>query len=264
MPHYYETVVQHLRAKKIHFSENGKQDAVFFSVAGENGHWGIRVQIFEEMERVLIVSSPGVPCPENRRVALSEFLNRINSGLMQGNFDLDMNDGQTRFRTCLECSGQTLSESHLDLFFCLHFTTLDHYFSSLMRVIYGQLSAEEAFLLRHPPEREPQQPHDSFQRRNSSEQTTERRTDMRPTPQRERKEEPTEEELNRELHALLNALEDPDREQLAAYLQEEDDTFSTPGTRRKTSKTRREISGKTEAKKGSGHSPASPDEKRPQ
>ncbi len=96
MPHYYETVVQHLRAKRIHFSENGKQDAVFFSVAGENGHWGIRVQIFEEMERVLIVSSPGVPCSENRRVALCEFLNRINSELMQGNFDLDMNDGQTR------------------------------------------------------------------------------------------------------------------------------------------------------------------------
>ncbi|HPS02985.1 MAG TPA: YbjN domain-containing protein, partial [Candidatus Sumerlaeota bacterium] len=164
---------------------NEEKDSVLFTVAGENGHWTVHVRVLEEMERVLIASSPGVNCPENRRAVLCEFLNRLNWSIMQGNFDMDMNDGKTRFRTCLDCVEQPLTESLLDLFFCLHFTTLDHYFPSLMRVIYGQLSAEETFRLCILPKQDSSPVRLPSQHRRQSEKPMERRSDSQPDAGRE-------------------------------------------------------------------------------
>lgn len=240
MSPYYDTVVQHLRSKKIRFMASEEKDSVLFSVAGENGHWTVRVQVLEEMERVLITSSPGVNCPESRRTTLCEFLNRLNWGIMQGNFDMDMNDGETRFRTCLDCAGQPLTESQLDLFFCLHFTTLDHYFLSLMRVIYGQLSAEEAFRLGTLPEQDSLPVQVTPQRRHSDEKPGERRSDSHPDTGHKERETEEEEGLNRELGSLLEALDETDREELNEYLQKEDNAFSTGKPQRPMGRHRRE------------------------
>jgi hypothetical protein len=239
---------------------NEEKDSVLFSVAGENGHWTVRVQVLEEMERVLIASSPGVNCPESRRATLCEFLNRLNWDIMQGNFDMDMNDGETRFRTCLDCAGQPLTESLLDLFFCLHFTTLDHYFLSLMRVIYGQLSAEEAFRLGTLPEQDSLPVQVTPQRRRSDEKPRERRADSHPDTGRKERETEEEEGLNRELSSLLEALGETDREELSEYLQKENNAFSTGKPQRPTSPHRHE----TKPEKHShGKAPQPPEGKKP-
>ena len=50
---------------------------------------------------VFYVASP-VRVPPERRLAVAEYLTRANYGLVMGNFEMDMNDGEVRFRVSLD------------------------------------------------------------------------------------------------------------------------------------------------------------------
>lgn len=47
--------------------------------------------------------------PEDRRLALAEFLTRANYGLFIGNFEMDWQDGEVRYKTSIDVAGDRLS-----------------------------------------------------------------------------------------------------------------------------------------------------------
>jgi hypothetical protein len=46
--------------------------------------------------------------PEERRMEVSHFLTRANYGLAAGNFELDFDDGEIRYKTAVQVTGETL------------------------------------------------------------------------------------------------------------------------------------------------------------
>lgn len=79
-----------------------------------------------------------IKAPEERRLAVAEYLCRANYGLYHGNFEIDMGDGEVRYKT----TGMTTEEEHFDedviaRILNLGFAMVDRYAPGILSVIYA-------------------------------------------------------------------------------------------------------------------------------
>jgi Putative bacterial sensory transduction regulator len=81
---------------------------------------------------------------ENKRQAVAEFLTRANYGLMIGNFELDFNDGEIRYKTSIDIVGDNLSFALIKNLVYTNVTMMDEYLPGILFVIDGNASPKEA------------------------------------------------------------------------------------------------------------------------
>ena len=110
---------------------------------GDNGKWSCYAQVREAQRQLIFYSIAPINVEENKRLSMAEFITRINYTLSIGNFELDFDDGEIRYRTSL-----SLEESYLDsgLVKQLIYTNvliMDKYLPSIMKVIYSDKSIEK-------------------------------------------------------------------------------------------------------------------------
>lgn len=82
---------------------------------------------------------------ENSRLPVAEYLTRANFNMRNGNFELNMNDGEIRFKTYVHVGGQPLDAGATRLAVMLPFLMLDRYGDGLLEVLFGFKSPREAF-----------------------------------------------------------------------------------------------------------------------
>jgi hypothetical protein len=90
------------------YSEVGGAPVLVAELAGPAGRWDFYAQAVEEKDLVLLYSIAPQRVPEERRVDVSAFLTRANYGLADGNFELDFDDGEVRYKTVLHVDGEEL------------------------------------------------------------------------------------------------------------------------------------------------------------
>lgn len=66
---------------------------------GDHGRWECYTESREIDQQVLFYSICPLVCAAERRGAVAEFLCRANWGLVIGNFELDWDQGQIRYKT---------------------------------------------------------------------------------------------------------------------------------------------------------------------
>ena len=85
-----------------------------------------------------------VKAPEGKRDAVAAFLTRANYGLILGNFELDFDDGEIRFKVTAICGEDNIlppdvMERTFDMGFCM----FDRYGEGLLSVLYGNAAPIE-------------------------------------------------------------------------------------------------------------------------
>jgi len=75
---------------------------------GPEGRWDFYAQAVEDKHLVLLYSISRDRVPEERRREVSDFLTRANYGLADGNFELDFEDGEVRYKTAVHVPGDQL------------------------------------------------------------------------------------------------------------------------------------------------------------
>ncbi len=96
-----------------------------------------RADVNEENHWLLFYSYLPISIPENKRAKAGEYLHRANAGLQIGNFEMDYNDGEVRFKTSIDIEGGELNHKMIDNLLSANLTTVDHYFHGLMKIIYS-------------------------------------------------------------------------------------------------------------------------------
>ncbi|MEO5952445.1 MAG: YbjN domain-containing protein [Chloroflexia bacterium] len=81
------------------------QTAMSMNFQGQNGRWGCLARVDQEKELILFYSYCPVKAPEDKRPILADFLTRANYGLYIGNFEMDFNDGEVRYKTSIDVEG---------------------------------------------------------------------------------------------------------------------------------------------------------------
>jgi hypothetical protein len=142
------TIETALQGKDIHYNcivNRPHQKVLKCGFNLENGRCDTFIDIRPEEQKVLIYDVLPVNIPENKRLRVAEFLTRANYNLQIGNFELDLNDGDLRYKSSfiydefLEASEETfLRHLFVSLF------TLDRYLPGIMAVSYGGVSPTDA------------------------------------------------------------------------------------------------------------------------
>lgn len=104
---------------------------------GEHGEWPCYAQAREADRQVMFYSACPVSVPVDRRLAIAELLTRCNFGLLIGNFELDMNDGEVRFKTGLDVEETELTDHLLRPIVYANVLSMNRFLPAILRVIYG-------------------------------------------------------------------------------------------------------------------------------
>jgi hypothetical protein len=111
---------------------------------GENGKWNCSAKVREEQEQFVFYSICPINAPENKRIAIAEFLTRANSGMIIGNFELDFADGEIRYKTSIDVTRDSLSSELVKQLVYANVRMMDEYLPGIKSVIDGDVSPEDA------------------------------------------------------------------------------------------------------------------------
>lgn len=111
---------------------------------GEHGTWVCFVRVDEEKKQFLFHSLMGMNIPQQYRASVVEYITRVNYGLTLGNFEMDFDSGDIRFRTSIESPDAELSVGIVRELIYANVHTMDHYFPGVMAVVHAGLSPEAA------------------------------------------------------------------------------------------------------------------------
>ncbi len=82
---------------------------------------------------------------EDKRAEVAEFLTRANYGLHVGNFEMDMEDGEVRYKTTGVTDEKTMpSLDVIRRLTYIGFSMFDRYVPSLLSIVYGEKTPLEA------------------------------------------------------------------------------------------------------------------------
>lgn len=142
-----ENVISFLTTNNWSFSQHKTEPILKIGYQGENGEWICTAKTREEHRQFLFYSYFPVNVPENKRQAVAEFLTRANFGLIVGNFEMDFNDGELRYKTYgIDAQGSSLDTDLIGQLIFANVMIMDQYLPGIMSVIYAHVSPEIALM----------------------------------------------------------------------------------------------------------------------
>ncbi|MBZ0279494.1 MAG: YbjN domain-containing protein [Anaerolineae bacterium] len=118
--------------------------AVRTGFSGDNGQWMCYAHAREETEQFVFYSVLPVNIPANKRDAAAEFITRANYGMVIGNFEMNYEDGEIRYKTSLDVEGDELRFALIKQAVYANVATVDRYLPGLMTVIYADARPADA------------------------------------------------------------------------------------------------------------------------
>jgi hypothetical protein len=128
--------VAYLRSSGLPVEEHAESGWAATEAFGVNGDWMMVAQVHPDPRSIAVYALPYDRVPPERHQAMALLLCRLNSGLIIGNFELDLDDGQLRFKTTLELDDAP-TVAQLEHLVQLNMKTTDRYLPSLEAVIAG-------------------------------------------------------------------------------------------------------------------------------
>jgi hypothetical protein len=139
-----DTVISFLQEDNWPFTPLEEGTILRTGFQGVNGEWSCYAQTREEQEQFIFYSVCPVHAPEEARMAAAEYLTRANYGLYIGNFELDLGDGEVRYKTSIDVEGSSLTLTQVKQLVYANVLTMDRYLPGLMKVIYGNVAPVDA------------------------------------------------------------------------------------------------------------------------
>ena len=110
---------------------------------GKNAKWTCFAQAREKQQQFIFYSVCPVNAPAEKRATLAEFITRANYGLIIGNFELDFEDGEIRYKTSFDAEGVTLNQTLFKNLVYANVSMMDQYLPGILSILYSAVSARE-------------------------------------------------------------------------------------------------------------------------
>ncbi len=113
---------------------------------GKGGRWNCyaQIRVTRDVEQILFYSVLPLNVPADKLSAIAEFITRANYGMALGNFELDFNDGEVRYKTSVDVTDTDITGNLLRPLIYTNVLMMDKYMSGLMAVVYADMSPAEA------------------------------------------------------------------------------------------------------------------------
>lgn len=144
MGRIYDAMVSYFREDGWSFSPLEGRPVLIMTANGDHGMYTCYAQAREEHEQLVFYSLYAVKAPGAKRVEALEYITRANYGLIVGNFEMDMDDGEVRYKTSIDVEGEALPLGLIRLLVSANLTTADRYLPGYLLVLYGNRGAKDA------------------------------------------------------------------------------------------------------------------------
>ena len=128
---------------QYHIPEPTKTLAML-GISMQSGKYHCIADVSEDFYRFIFFSICPTNVPSLRRKEMAELITRINYNLFLGNFELDFEDGEIRFKTSIIYETIELNHTIIDHIVTSNLVTMDRNIAILTTFAYGELSMEEA------------------------------------------------------------------------------------------------------------------------
>ncbi|HBE17168.1 MAG TPA: hypothetical protein DEG17_20395 [Cyanobacteria bacterium UBA11149] len=142
----FDALVNFFTQDNWSFTKIEKQSTLRLAFNGKNGKCDCYAQAREKQKQFIFYSVCPAKVPKPKRRALGELLSRINYGQIIGNFELDFNDGEIRYKTSISVNHNPLAAKIIKELVYINLMMMDRYLPGIRLVISGDLSPEAAIL----------------------------------------------------------------------------------------------------------------------
>ncbi|HLY32805.1 MAG TPA: YbjN domain-containing protein [Ktedonobacterales bacterium] len=146
MGRIYDAMVTFFREDNWKFMPLEGQPSLLMSVTGKNANFVCYAKAREEQEQFLFYSVYPVKAPTEKRFLAAEYVTRANYGLVIGNLELDMSDGEVRYKTSIDVEGAQLNSALIKQLVYTNLSTADRYYPGFASLIYASISPEQAVM----------------------------------------------------------------------------------------------------------------------
>lgn len=144
MARIYDAMVEWFREDQWNFQESEERSFISMGVDGANANWRCFAQADEEREIFLFYAVSPVRVPEGKRMEVAEFVTRANYAMRIGNFELDLNDGELRYKTSVDVEGSTELKPLIRQCVAACISTADQYFPGFAGILYANMNPVDA------------------------------------------------------------------------------------------------------------------------
>ena len=102
------------------------------------------VEAHEELRQVRVLAMWPTLIAAEKRGVVAEYLTRANWGLMLGNFEMNFDAGEVRYRTSLDVEGGVLTPKMVKTQVEVNLGTIDRYAKGLLSILFTGVTPTEA------------------------------------------------------------------------------------------------------------------------
>lgn len=139
----FEQVTSYLDRKNLKY-ENAMSMAAIVTIRGKNAQFNLVIQVREEDQQVIAYSVNPSTTPLERLDEMAIFVTLANYGIFIGNFELDLRDGEVRYKATHTLFNDSLSDEALGTLIQHSVSTFDQYAPGIRAVAEGTISARDA------------------------------------------------------------------------------------------------------------------------
>ena len=140
----FKSLKKYIKAQDWRADIDEETKEIVFSIRGENGQFMCIAFVVEGETIFSFYSVCGVFVPESKRSLFAEFLTRVNYGRIIGNFEMDFDDGEVRYKTSFDYQDVNVNSTVIDNLINANIVSMDKAIPSIMGLIYGSLVIEDA------------------------------------------------------------------------------------------------------------------------
>ena len=129
-----------------------REPILFTRFRGRNGEWSCQARVHVKQERFVFYSFCPLTCPPDKLIAMAVFVTRANYGMIIGNFELDLESGELRYKTSIDVEGAELTSPLIQHMVYANVMMMDNYLPGVMAVIAGTSSEEAIAMVEGPRE----------------------------------------------------------------------------------------------------------------
>ena len=144
MGRLFDTLVMFLQEDDWKFTRLAAETAAIMTFNCENASYLCYARVREEHQQVMFYVIYPLRAPTERRVEVIEFVTRVNYGLAMGNMEMDVSDGEVRFKMSADVSVAPFSLPLLRSLMQTCIATADRYYPGYTALLYSDLTPAQA------------------------------------------------------------------------------------------------------------------------
>lgn len=139
----FERFKEYLKAVELSYSLVENETIIMFGYTSR-GNYQCIIDIDNEDKIVIIYTILGSLVQSEKRNRIAQLLTRINLGIRIGNFEMDYNDGQIRYKTSVDYDGiKEFDDSFIENLILSNLTKTDEYYQAIEEGLHTRKTIEK-------------------------------------------------------------------------------------------------------------------------